>query len=322
MSGLNQPAIQVSSLRRSYNGRAAVRGVSLSVARGEIVALLGPNGAGKTTTVEILEGFRQRDGGEVRVLGHDPASRAERSALRRRVGIVPQEGGHYRYLTVGETLQLHAAAWPVCRSSDDLLALVGLGDSANKRVRELSGGQQRRLDVAVALIGSPELLFLDEPTTGFDPEARRAFWQVIRELRAGGVTVLLTTHYLEEAQALADRVVVLADGVVVGEGTPAELGDALGLQDVIEFRVPAGVEVPIDRIAANDVTLAHAISEVGDLTQWQLRCARPTQVLAELCGWAVDAGVELEALVVRPPTLEDSYRSLTSAAQREPAGTV
>ena len=221
-SGL--PAIQVSGLRKSYGAREALRGVDFSVARGEVFGLLGPNGAGKTTTVEVLEGYRERDGGSVRVLGCDPGDHSVE--LRSRMGIVLQACGTYPHLSVRETVAHWATLYPAPRDVDEVIALAGLEECADRRARVLSGGQRRRLDFALALVGDPELIFLDEPTTGFDPAARRAAWEVVRALRQLGKTVVLTTHYLEEAQALADRVAILRDGLILAEGAPGELGAA------------------------------------------------------------------------------------------------
>src|SRR3954465_15311587 len=217
-------AIEVSGLRKSYGELEAVRGVSFSVGRGEVFGLLGPNGAGKTTTVEILEGYRERSAGDVTVLGFDPASRDRE--LRSRVGIVLQSSGFYPRATVREAVEHFGAAYPHPRDSHETIALVGLDGKEDTRAGQLSGGQQRRLDLALALVGDPELIFLDEPTTGFDPAARRAAWEVIRSLRELGKTILLTTHYLDEAQALSDRVAIVKDGLIVAEGEPSRLGSA------------------------------------------------------------------------------------------------
>src|SRR4051795_8665977 len=218
------PAIEVSGLRKAYGTQEALRGVDFTVRRGEVFGLLGPNGAGKTTTVEVLEGYRERDGGSVRVLGRDPGRHS--SELLARVGIVLQSCGTYPYLTVRETLAHWATLYPAPRDVEEVLALAGLAEAAERRTRALSGGQRRRLDFALALVGDPELIFLDEPTTGFDPAARRAAWEVVRTLRELGKTVVLTTHYLDEAQALADRVAILQNGLIVAEGEPSRLGSA------------------------------------------------------------------------------------------------
>ena len=222
----NMNAIEVHGLHKAYAGRPAVTGIDLTVARGEVFALLGPNGAGKTTTVEILAGFRRRDGGEVSVLGEDPGSAGRR--WRARIGVVLQSSADAAELTVAETVRHYAGYYPRPRDPVDLVALVGLTDKADARVRTLSGGQRRRLDVALGIVGQPEVIFLDEPTTGLDPQARRQFWHLVRLLARNGAAILLTTHYLEEAEALADRLAVIAGGSVVAEGTPAQIGVAHG----------------------------------------------------------------------------------------------
>jgi ABC-2 type transport system ATP-binding protein len=275
------PAIEVSGLRKSYAGREALRGVGFTVERGEVFGLLGPNGAGKTTTVEVLEGYRERDGGEVRVLGRDPGS----AELRARVGIVLQSCGTYPHLSVRETVAHWATLYPAPRDVDEVLALAGLQECAERRARILSGGQRRRLDFALALIGDPELIFLDEPTTGFDPAARRAAWDVVRALQTLGKTIVLTTHYLEEAQALADRVAILRDGRILAEGPPGELGAS-------RYRVSW-------RDA--DGSLAERFTE------------DPTALLHELTGAALARGERLEELSVSRPSLEDVYLQLTEA---------
>ncbi len=274
-------AIEVQGLRKAYGNHEAVRGISFSVARGEVFGLLGPNGAGKTTTVEILEGYRERSGGEVRVLGHDPGVRAE--ALRARVGIVLQGAGIYPHVTVREAVAHWAALYPAPRDVEETLELVGLRDIGGTRTRVLSGGQRRRLDLALALVGDPELIFLDEPTTGFDPVARRQAWDAVRSLRALGKTVLLTTHYLDEAQALADRVAIVKDGQILVEGAPGELGGAEGRY----------------RVAWRRGREAFA-RETED----------PTAFLHELTGAALARGERLEGLSVSRPTLEDVYFEL------------
>jgi ABC-2 type transport system ATP-binding protein len=301
-------AIEVDGLRKSYGGAEAVRGVSLHVKRGEIFAFLGPNGAGKTTTVEILEGFRSRDAGDVSVLGIDPAH-GDR-AWRARIGIVLQEGRAHPKLTPRETLELWSAYYPHPKPIAETIALVGLEEKADERVAQLSGGQRRRLDVGLALIGDPDLIFLDEPTTGFDPAARRAAWKVIAGLRDLGKTVFLTTHYLDEAQALADRVAIIKAGVIVAEGPPASLVSGSAVSE-ITFVPPAGV-------ALAELPGGPAMKLTGGLAQ--LETELPTRVLAELCGWAAGRGIELEQLQVTRPTLEDVYLGLVESGSA-PAAT-
>jgi ABC-2 type transport system ATP-binding protein len=274
-------AIVVSDLTKSYGDVEAVRGVSFEVAEGEVFGLLGPNGAGKTTTVEILEGYRRRDGGAATVLGVDPGG-APRE-LRERVGVVLQQSELSPLLTVQETHRMFAGYYASPRDVDEVIELVGLGEKRDARVKSLSGGQKRRLDLGVALVGNPELVFLDEPTTGFDPAARRAAWELIRSLRALGTTILLTTHYLDEAQQLADRVAVLRDGLIVRQGSPADL---IGDTTATEIRYVRNGEV---------VTVS---------------TTEPTRILGELTAEALAAGNELERLEVRRPTLEDVYLEL------------
>jgi len=284
------PAIEVSALRKRYGDYEAVRGIDITVQRGEVFGLLGPNGAGKTTTVEILEGYRSRSDGEVSVLGHDPAERS--IELRRRIGIVLQAGGIYSHITPREALAHWASFYPHPRAVDEVLGLVGLSESADVRSRKLSGGQLRRLDFALALVGDPELIFLDEPTTGFDPEARRTAWETIRSLRDLGKTVLLTTHYLEEAQVLADRVAIVKDGRILAIGAPRELGvgdGATGNRYNVAYRGPDG---------------SLLVQETDD----------PTRLLHELTGAALAEGRVLEDLSVSRPTLEDVYLELTADA--------
>ena len=293
-------AIVVAELRKSYGGLQAVGGVSFTVADGEIFALLGPNGAGKTTTLEILEGFRFRDGGHVAVLGRDPGDRASGRALRERIGLVLQDIAVEPYLTVRETVARNAGYYPAPRDTDEVLGLVGLAGQARQKVRALSGGQKRRLDLALGMIGNPAVLFLDEPTTGFVPNARRDAWQIVRGLRDAGTTVLLTTHYMEEAQALADRVAVIAGGQIVAEGTPSTIGGRDTARARIRFARPAGyavADLPVD-----------AGYREGLVT---VETADPTWTLRELTGWALQRGLALAALAVDQPSLEDVYLRLT-----------
>jgi ABC-2 type transport system ATP-binding protein len=293
-------AIQVRGLRKSYGDNEAVRGVDLEVRTGEILALLGPNGAGKTTTVEILEGFHPATAGEVSVLGEDPWSGTRE--LRDRIGIVLQESQPEINLTVRECLELYAGYYPAPRDIDDTIALAGLTEQADQQTTQLSGGQRRRLDVALALIGDPELIFLDEPTTGFDPAARRAAWEVISGLRALGTTILLTTHYMEEAERLADRIAVMRDGVIVATGTPATLGGRNRAQATVAFTLPDGVA--LDELAPE--------ASLDDHGRVVLASARPMADLHELTGRAIALGLELADIEVRRPTLEDVYLELTA----------
>ena len=295
---MSDRAIEVTGLRKTYGDLEAVAAIDLTIDVGEVFALLGPNGAGKTTTVEILEGYRQRTAGEVSVLGFDPAGRER--ALRERVGIVLQSTGIDPYLTVRETVALYASYYPSPRDVDEVLELVGLAEKRDTRVLKLSGGQQRRLDVAIALAGDAELLFLDEPTTGFDPGARRNAWEIVGNLSDLGKTVLLTTHYMDEAQHLADRVAVIAKGRIVAEGPPSTIGGRDVAESVIRFRRPDGQLPP---------AVSGRIREAGE--DVELRVAEPTKALHELTSWAVDRGIELEGLQVSRPSLEDVYLDLT-----------
>jgi ABC-2 type transport system ATP-binding protein len=299
------PVIRVEGLRKSYDGFEAVKGIDLQVAAGEIFAFLGPNGAGKTTTVEILEGYRRRSGGEVSVLGVDPQS-ADRQ-WKNRVGFVLQESRLVPELTPREAVEQYAGYYAHPRDVDDTVNLVGLAEKADVRTSKLSGGQQRRLDVALALIGDPELLFLDEPTTGFDPSARRQAWSVIGGLRDLGKTVFLTTHYLEEAQALADRVAIISAGRIVATGSPDELTGDGKERTEISFRLPAGVHGP-------DLPFAVRTSARIDAGAVSLTAEDPIPLLRELTNWAADRGVGLPGLTVGAPTLEDVYLQLTERA--------
>ena len=293
------PAVEVRGLTKSYGGHPAVCGVDLEIHRGEIFALLGPNGAGKTTTVEILEGYRHRDGGDVRVLGFDPAH--ERSRLKPQVGIVLQSTGVEPYLTVRETVTMYAGFYPHPRPVDEVIELVGLSPQRDQRVAQMSGGQQRRLDVAIALAGDPDLLFLDEPTTGFDPSARREAWEVVKNLASLGKTVLLTTHYMDEAQYLAHRVAVMAAGRIVASGPPGSLGLRDHAAVRIRFKPATGMPVPE----------AFAMRADGFV---EASVADPTEVLHELTGWARSHGVGLDGLEVLRPSLEDVYLELTESS--------
>jgi ABC-2 type transport system ATP-binding protein len=291
-------AIAVEGLRKSYGSVQAVRGLSFEVAEGEVFGLLGPNGAGKTTVVEILEGYRRRDAGSATVLGVDPASGGR--ALRARVGIMLQECAMPRMLAVGELLDLYAGYYPRPRRVGEVLELVGLSEKVGARIRTLSGGQQRRLDLALALIGDPELIFLDEPTTGFDPSARRDAWEIVRSIRTLGRTVLLTTHYMDEAQTLADRICVIAGGEVVAEGTPETLGGRQTAAARIRFILPAGLDLAALPLPAR--------TDDGRVV---LETATPTRTLHELTAWAVARELELPGLEVLRPSLEDVYLELT-----------
>jgi ABC-2 type transport system ATP-binding protein len=280
--GVAELAIEVAGLEKRYGPVEAVRGLSFGVERGEVYGLLGPNGAGKTTTVEILEGYRRRSAGQVWVLGRDPERRDRE--LQERVGIVLQTSGFYPRVTVGEAVAHFAKAYPAPRDPAETIALVGLAGKADARAGELSGGQRRRLDLALALIGDPELIFLDEPTTGFDPAARRTAWNVVRRLKELGKTVVLTTHYLEEAQALADRVAIVKDGRIVAEGPPAELGESRSRYRVSYLSGGRRVEHQTDD---------------------------PTELLHRLTRDAMARGERLEGLEVTLPTLEEVYLELT-----------
>ena len=300
-----EAVISVKGLRKSYGELEALRGIDLDVARGEIFAFLGPNGAGKTTAISVLEGYLERDAGEVEVLGEDPASVGR--DWRGRVGFVLQECRMEPLLTVRETLEMYAGYYEHPRDVAETIELIGLTDKADDRTGRLSGGQQRRLDVAVALIGDAELLFLDEPTTGFDPSARRAAWQVIEGLRELGKTVMLTTHYMDEAQALADRVAVIASGRIIAAGTPDDLGGRRDAECVISFELPDREPGAVEAAVAGEWSRTN-----GRLS---LRTGDPTRSLHELTGWALANGIGLEGLEVTRPSLEDVYLELTAAEE-------
>jgi ABC-2 type transport system ATP-binding protein len=296
-------AIVVAGLRKNYGAVRAVRDVSFSVGPGEIVALLGPNGAGKTTTLEILEGFRTRDGGQVEVLGLDPGDKSDARELRERTGLVLQDIAVEPYLTVRETIARQAGYYRAPRDVAEVISLTGLGGLERRKVRALSGGQKRRLDLALGLIGRPELLYLDEPTTGFDPAARHGAWDLVRQLRTAGITILLTTHDMAEAQALADRVVLLSNGSVVAEGPPAGLGGPDADHARITFTLPPSV-----RLADLPVP---GVSTEGSVV---IETTQPTIDLHRLTSWAVGHDVMLSGLTVDRPSLEDVYLRLTRDA--------
>ncbi|MBW3594662.1 MAG: ABC transporter ATP-binding protein [Actinobacteria bacterium] len=292
-------AISIRDLHKRYGAVEAVRGIDLEVDTGEVFALLGPNGAGKTTTVEILEGHRKRTSGEVSVLGHDPG-RNER-AFKERIGIVLQETGVERFLTVAEAIDLFRSYYPKPRPVDEVIEVVGLKEKRDTRVLKLSGGQQRRLDVAIGLAGDPELLFLDEPTTGFDPSARRAAWTMIENLKSLGKTVFLTTHYMDEAQRLADEVAIIVGGKIVAQGSPSSLSARGEFPTKITF-IRTGAHVP-------DIP---GVKVDGDHVEFETTDA--VRDLNRLTAWAADTGDPLTGLQVGPPTLEDIYLELTTKA--------
>jgi ABC-2 type transport system ATP-binding protein len=303
------PVISVRGLVKRYGRREAVHGIDLDVYHGEIFAFLGPNGAGKTTTVEILEGFRERTEGEVRVLGVDPGHAG--AAWRDRVGVVLQESEPEPGLSVRECLALYAGYYNAPRGIDETIELVGLTEKAGALASELSGGQRRRLDVALALIGDPDVVFLDEPTTGFDPSARRAAWAVIAGLRKLGKTVFLTTHYMDEAENLADRIAVLADGRIVAEGTPRTLGGRDRMTATIRFTLPDGLTL------ADLPSGLRPLAEPGPDGTTRIRSECPLVHVQMLADWALGRGNDLPDLDVRRPTLEDVYLGLTAPPAKE-----
>lgn len=302
------PAVVVSGLTKRYGSNTAVDNISFQVDTGEVFALLGPNGAGKTTAVEMLEGFRSRDGGVVSVLGMDPSDRSCQRDLRERLGVVLQDLAVEPFLSVKEVLTRSAAYFPAPRDVEEVIEAIGLGEKAKARVKNLSGGQQRRLDLGLGIIGNPELLFLDEPTTGFDPSARRSAWDVIRNLVRHGTTVILTTHYMDEAEALADRVAVIAGGRIVATGTPDSIGGRAISEATIRFRLPGGMttaDLPAELSTAEQTTRSESI---------ELTTTDEIEVLHRLSGWAIDNHVRIQGLTVTRLTLEDVYLRLTAPA--------
>jgi ABC-2 type transport system ATP-binding protein len=296
------PAVSVRGLVRSYGSVRAVDGVSFEVDAGEVFALLGPNGAGKTTTIEILEGFRERDAGEVRVLGIDPGDRRSGRRLRSQLGVVLQELAVEPFLSVRQVLERNAGYYPAPRPVRQVIELIGLAEKADAKVKTLSGGQQRRLDVGLGIVGNPALLFLDEPTTGLDPAGRRTSWELVRRLAVEGTTVILTTHYMEEAEALADQVAIIASGKIVTHGPPASLGGRDQGAATIRFQLPAGL-TPADL----------PVAVVGDGPSVELRTDRELETLYELTRWALEHEIRLTGLTVSRHTLEDVYLQLTGA---------
>jgi ABC-2 type transport system ATP-binding protein len=300
---VGEHVIEVRGLVKSYDDVEAVRGIDFHVEQGEVFAMLGPNGAGKTTTTEILEGYRSRTSGEISVLGHDPSKRER--ALRERIGIVLQSTGIDPFLTVRETIDMYSGYYPKRLDTDHVIEIVGLNEKRDTRVNKLSGGQERRLDVAIGLAGDPELLFLDEPTTGFDPSARRNAWGLVKGLVDLGKTVFLTTHFMDEAQYLADRLVVIAHGEIVAAGTPDTIAGRDRMTPKISLRVPSGAAPPPD---AGDPL------EDGS---YAVNTADPTTVLHSITGWAIDRGYAFETIDVQRPTLEDIYLEITGGEEGE-----
>ncbi len=296
------PAVMVEHLAKSYGDNVAVRDVSFDVQKGEVFALLGPNGAGKTTTVEILEGFRDRSGGRVRTLGVDPADRSTQRWLRTRIGVILQELAIEPYYSVRQVLTRNAGYYPNPRPVDQVIDLIGLSEKADERIKRLSGGQQRRLDVGLGIVGNPELLFLDEPTTGLDPSGRRETWELIKRLAGAGTTVLLTTHYMDEVEALADRVAVLYGQEIVASGTPSSIGGRDLGAVTITFRLPDG-------LAAAELPVAGARPVEDGLVQ--IHTEDEVRVLHDLTGWALAGGHPLQGLTVVRESLEDVYLDLT-----------
>lgn len=295
--------IEVRDLRKSYGDVPAVRGIDLEIDQGEVFALLGPNGAGKSTTVEILEGHRQKTSGSVSVLGYDPTDRARE--FRERIGIVLQETAIEEQLTVAEAIDIYGSMYPKRRNTGELIEIVGLEEKTDARIRTLSGGQRRRLELALGIVGDPDLIFLDEPTTGFDPSARRQAWSIVENLASLGKTILLTTHYMDEAQFLANRVAVIARGEIVAQGTPESLGDRQSAKTVISFTAETAEGLPVAGL------------HVGENGRMEIRSDDPTRDLYALTGWSLDRRVDLIDLTVARPTLEDIYLELTGGDSDE-----
>jgi ABC-2 type transport system ATP-binding protein len=306
------PAVVVEHLAKSYGDNVAVRDVSFEVQKGEVFALLGPNGAGKTTTVEILEGFRERSGGRVLTLGVDPADRSTQRWLRTRIGVILQELAIEPYYSVRQVLTRNAGYYPNPRPVDEVIELIGLAEKADDRIKRLSGGQQRRLDVGLGIVGNPQLLFLDEPTTGLDPSGRRETWELIKRLASAGTTVLLTTHYMDEVEALADRAAVLFGQEIVASGTPASIGGRDVSAVTIRFRLPDGMSVA-ELPVAGARRVEDGLAEIH--TEDEVR------VLHDLTGWALDGGHRLLGLSVQRVSLEDVYLGLTRGGAGARAGT-
>lgn len=304
----HSPAVVVENLTKRYKGFTAVNGISFEVGHGEVFALLGPNGAGKTTTVEILEGFRSPDEGKVRVLGFDPSNRSTQRSMRERMGVVLQELAIEPFLTVRELLARSASYFPAPRSIDEVIEAVGLAKKASSRVKGLSGGQQRRLDLGLGIIGNPDLLFLDEPTTGFDPSARRDAWDIVKDMARGGTTVILTTHYMDEAEALADRLAVISLGKIVASGTPESIGGREVSEATVRFKLPHGTT--FDDLPSEIMGIVTR-SESSELVK--LTTDDEVRVMNILTGWALSNGHSLRSLTLSRLTLEDIYLRLTGS---------